>query len=196
MAATAVVLFALLLLPTGAEVEDGRLYPVEVRFGDAFEMDWSAIEPLAGGGHSAGRPLPMVSVDPPCVGFWRPDWPEDQRRPSVANCADAGDIAAFEGEDDGVGLVREVLAGPDTWYLLWFGVAPTEVEAMVGTGDGDLQPLEPDGIHRLGRTVAIVVPTERGPLQLTWEVGGGARYRCDLGRPRADAGSCSPDGSG
>ncbi len=155
------------------------------RFGNPFEMDWSLLEAKGAPDDeavSAARLLPMASLDPPCVGFARSDWTE-HRQPSVAHCADPDDIAGLDG--DGVGLVRQVPAGQDTWYLLRFGTDPTDVEVDVGSEDGDGEQawtaLEADRISRSGPYAAIVVPTTIESFRLGWEVRGGARYRTEVG---------------
>lgn len=169
----ALALATLLVEPT-ARATTGELRVLEVGFGQPFEVEWSALEPTGSTEVADGQPLPMTSPSPPCVGFGRPDWPEERRQPSVAHCANA---ATVDGLGPGVvGLVRVVPVGDETWYVLRFGRPPTELVVSPLLGDA-IPPLFAEGPD-----AAILLPTASSGVRLRWREGDGRTYRCDLDR--------------
>lgn len=191
-AATAVVVIAvgvvLVTVPFGSGSRPGRLVVTSARFGDPFALDWVSLEPVDGRSLPASRPLPMASLDPPCVGFGRPDWPEADRHPTVAHCGDRSDLAGLD--DDDLALVRTILAGADTWYLFRFGAPPVAITAELspngedagGRPDGGAGPVGGDPVvHQNGPMGAVSVPTGSGPLRVEWELAGGIRRHCLIG---------------
>jgi hypothetical protein len=90
----------------------------------------------------------------------------------------------------GIAVVREVLAGEGTWYLVRFGADPTWVEVGSGGPNDESSSPATDPIFRAGPYAAILLPTGFGPFEVIWEVGGGGRYRCDLGGALTTPGPC------
>lgn len=184
--ATAAVLYlGFLWLPMLEQTEVAELHPVILYFGDPFEIEWTPLEGEPDAPTAYARPLPMASVDPPCVGFARLDWPEPRRHPSVAHCV-GSDVTDRMGSD-GIAVVRRILAGPDTWYITLFGAEPATISVGVGA---DSAPLRAERVYRAGRYAAILVPNDSRDLTLTWKLRTGGRYRCAL------AGTAGPETCG
>lgn len=174
-----------LMLSTQAPPNIAELHAIEVHFGDAFEIEWTD---LAHGGEPAiesTRPKPMASTEPACLGFARPDWPAERRHPSVAHCINAESLDQLIDDDD-VGA-WQIVAGTDTWYLLYF---PTPIEQFEAHVDNS-SPLGPDRIHQGDSFVAIAVPTSSSDLTLTWNLRVGPSYRCHLDRLSAQPPTCA-----
>ncbi len=186
-ALAAVVAGVLMTIRTGQPVETGRLHLVEARFGDPFDVEWFAIDDDGEGATvpigSAATPRPMASLDPPCIGFGRPEWPEDRRQPTVAHCADPAALTPLSSGD--VALVRAVLAGDRTWHLLRFGRDPADVTIDLDLGTGTEQGAGTTAgvggrVTWSGPYAAVVLPTGPGPYRLGWTETGGRRYRCTI----------------
>ncbi|MEM9135474.1 MAG: hypothetical protein AAF962_26455 [Actinomycetota bacterium] len=162
-------------------VSQGRaeVHPVEVRLGDPFDAEWVALQG-EDGTVSEGRPPPMASLGPVCVGFGRLDWPAEKRAPSVAHCVEPSSLIGFESDE--LIVMREVVAGDSTWLLLLFGgeMEPTPEALMVELA-GDASGTTTTEVRRSGSYAAILVPNERrNDLRLEWTVAGDGRSSCRL----------------
>lgn len=176
IAAVVVLCLGLLIRPNQELASVAELQPIEVYFGDPFDVEWinldQADEPTA----ESARPKPMASLEPACIGFARPDWPAESRHPSVAHCIKGESLDQLVDADD-VGA-WQIVAGTDTWHLLYFPAAIEGLEARVDDGSA----LGPDQIHHGGPFVAIAIPTSSTEVTLTWSLRTGPAYRCHLDR--------------
>lgn len=171
----------------------GQMHAVETHFADPFATEWTGLE--ASNGASATsyqRPPPMASIDRSCVGFGRLDWPERQRHPSVAHCVDPADAARLPAE--GIAVLRESVAGAETWYVFMFGseLDRLEVDVEIDVEVGDPIVLAADRVFVGGPFAAILVPNGFERLSLVWHTSHGDRIRCGLARGPLDAQSCEP----
>lgn len=182
---TVIVLYVgFLWLPNVGDARVGAVHTVDTYFGDPFTIEWIG---LAGPGDDAAsypRPPPMASIDPPCVGFGRLDWPESERHPSVAHCVDPE--VADRIPDDGVAVLREAVAGANTWYLLLFGGDVNQVEVRID----DSSDLGPERIYQGGPYVALLLPIGYEHMRLSWHISGGDRYECSFSQGSIAAQSC------
>ena len=157
----------------GIDVVPGQLLqPVGPYLGDPFAREWVALDGAASGPSGYRRPLPMVSSDPPCVGFGRLDWPVADRQPTVARCFDPQ--TADQLPKNGVSVLHRISAGRDTWLIFMFGQEISEVELRVA---GPVEAVfAPDRVYVGGRFAAILVPVDSRLASLAWTTRGGHRY--------------------
>lgn len=199
--AVAALFVGLLVTATAPPPQAAGLVTVDSHFGDPFAVDWLPMEAQHQLPSPANRPLPMVSVAPACVGFERLDWPESNRHPTVAHCADADAIDAMTDTD--VAVVRKILAGADTWYLIRFGAEPRSVSVAFppatpapeapATKTSAPRPAESktDPMSWLaGPYVAVLLPTDSGPFTVTWDAGG-TSLTCRFGLRLTAANLCA-----
>ncbi len=160
------------LLSTAEPPSSGELTWATTRFGDPFNRHWIPLRPQP---NSASDRLPMASSgDPSCVGFGRPDWPEETRRPTVARCVEpsGGSIAR-----EGITVVHTSVAGAQTWYFLTFGGDVDQIDVDVTDQLGQRTEAE---IYVGGRHLALAIPTDHRLVSLLWRVDGAQRYRCSI----------------
>ena len=179
-----VLYVAFLWLPNVGAAQAGEVHPVETHFSDPFAIDWISLEGPGDPAAAYPRPRPMASIHPPCVGFGRVDWPEPKRRPSVAHCIDPGTASRLP--SDGIAILRESVAGADTWYVFLFGGDIEDVSVRI---DNSLD-LGPERIYQGGPYAAILLPNGYERLRLVWQLSKGVRYQCSLPSGSIGAHAC------
>lgn len=181
LAATLALALGVGLLAVGPATpgpEPGRAAPLEFRFGDPFELDWIELPKVAGSTASHRRPEPMVGSEGRCLGFARSDWPAGQRHPSVAHCLEGSSLDRFARAD--VVGVHRIVAGPDTWFFLFFDGPIAELDIAITAGPGGSAFDGPPPVHRTDSIAAVLVPTSAAEVTVGWRRVDGGRYRAAI----------------
>lgn len=170
--AAAVALVWLLLL-TGRPVLNGAQVEgtPEMRMAQPSEMNWHEL--VSGPGEDRpGFPEPMVSRgDRICIGFGRVDSKQEERRPSVARCAEPTELWSL-----GPGAIATLMtraSGLDTWHFLEATNSVDEVHVELAEGGA----LGLDRIYIRGSTFALRLPNERELGEIEWSTQFG-KWKC------------------
>ncbi len=162
--------------PRTEETTPATVHNIGVHFGDPFDIDW--VELVSDSPRSADDDtgqIPMVGVDPPCVGFARRDWPAESRHPTVARCIDGEDLEQLSGGSVGV---WQVMAGVETWHFFFFSDDVSDLDAVLADGT----PVDADRLYLGGRFAAVLLPTDASGTAMTWRLRPGRLHHCRLDR--------------